>query len=41
MAIVIIALYVLAANGFVVPQGCFIASWILAGLSVIKALKDD
>ncbi len=35
MITLLIALYVLAANAIVVPDGCFVAVWILAVISTI------
>lgn len=37
MVIFLILLYIFAANGVIVPQGCFAAAWIL---TIVKGLAD-
>lgn len=34
----LIALYIMQANGIVIPQGCFIAAWIVTVIGVICAI---
>ena len=37
MLSLLIIMYILSANGFNIPTGCWIAVWIFTGLSVLLA----
>lgn len=38
MAIVLIALYVLEANGINVPTACTVCAWALLGLQILSSI---
>lgn len=45
MVTMLIVMYILQANGQIVPEGCFIAAWVLLVLRIIinvmKELCED
>ena len=41
MAIALIALYVLRANGMIVPTGCFVAAWAVLGFALLGSILKE
>lgn len=40
MVIFILALYIIAANGFAIPDAVWTISWVAFGLAVMKAIIE-